>query len=184
MSQVYKTKSLGLNINNRFDWKDHIEHLVRRILPMSGMLWRLSRIVPRSVLYTIYYACIKSNISYMLIIWGQAPRYQMKTVLGIQERLLRALNCLKYLDSVKSYISVSILPIEYYAQYETILLVDKMKSKTSMYTIILLEQIKVYILNVLERLVNLFFTVTDSNSLMISQIILKVQSHYLILRNN
>lgn len=144
ISQVYKTKYLGLNINNKLDWKDHIEHVVKRISPMAGMLWRLSRIVPRSIMYKIYYAYINSNISYMLPIWGQAPRYQMKTVLGIQKRSLRALNCLKYLDSVKTFFSVNILPIEYYAQYETILLVYKMKNGFIKHSLTLTQNIDVH----------------------------------------
>lgn len=53
ISQVYKTKYLGLNISNDLSWNDHINHAARVTSSMSGMLWRMSRIIRRSILYKI-----------------------------------------------------------------------------------------------------------------------------------
>lgn len=144
ITQVYKTKYLGLFLNSYLSWNDHITNVLRKSSPMVGMLWRISRIAPRPILYKIYYAFINSNISYMLPIWGQSPRYQTQKVLGMQKRALRSLNSLKFLDSVKTYFTVQILPIEYYAQYETILLIYKMKNGLIKHNVTLIQNDQVH----------------------------------------
>jgi len=61
---------LGIVIDNRLNWKYHIENVTRKISKAICILSRLKHYLPRSCLKTIYDSLVNSHLNYGLLCWG------------------------------------------------------------------------------------------------------------------
>ena len=64
------TKFLGLILDDRFSYSDHVSQLVKQLSKIKGVLLKLSHVVPSFVIRKIYYALFYSRISYNITVWG------------------------------------------------------------------------------------------------------------------
>lgn len=75
------------------------------------------------------------SVSYLNPIWNCAPRYLLNWLLLLQKKALRNIHSLNFRDSVKSYFSGTILPIEYFNAYHTAVLIFSLKNDLIKHTI-------------------------------------------------
>ena len=61
---------LGIMLNETLSWKSHIEMEVKKISKVTGILYRLRKIFPENILFTLYNSLIISYINYGLLLWG------------------------------------------------------------------------------------------------------------------
>jgi len=61
VSKVSATKSLGVMIDDKLDWHNHIEKLTKKIASGIGALKRVRQLIPASTLHLIYQALIKPH---------------------------------------------------------------------------------------------------------------------------
>ena len=67
---VRSTKFLGLILDDRFSYSDHVSQLVKQLSKIKGVLLKLSHVVPSFVIRKIYYDLFYSRISYNITVWG------------------------------------------------------------------------------------------------------------------
>ena len=56
VSQVTTAKSLGVTIDNKLDWSNHIDKLTKKVASGIGAIKRIRHLVPRATLHLIYQA--------------------------------------------------------------------------------------------------------------------------------
>ena len=66
------TKYLGVLIDDKLLWKDHIQHINLKIRKGIGMLGKLKEIVTKSTLRTIYFSFVFPYLDYNLLNWSSA----------------------------------------------------------------------------------------------------------------
>ena len=59
ISEVYKHTNLGLIINDKLKWNDHISHIVEKALRRLNVISRYRLILPRSVLVNLYITMVR-----------------------------------------------------------------------------------------------------------------------------
>ena len=68
-------KYLVVYIDDKFTWKNQIDHLCRKFSKVCGMVCKLRRYVSLSItLKLVYYSLFNSNIQYSLLSWGRAAK--------------------------------------------------------------------------------------------------------------
>ena len=65
---------LGFNIHNDLSWNDHITSIIRKLSPKLGLFFRLQKFLPKSILTTLYFTLIQSQIDYCISSWGNSPQ--------------------------------------------------------------------------------------------------------------
>ena len=65
---VRSTKFLGLILDDRFSYSDHVSQLVKQLSKTKGVLLKLSHVVPSFVIRKIYYGLFYSRISYNITV--------------------------------------------------------------------------------------------------------------------
>ena len=70
IERVESFNYLGIMLNETLSWKSHIEMVGKKISKITGILYRLRKLFPENVLFTLYNSLIISYINYGLLLWG------------------------------------------------------------------------------------------------------------------
>jgi hypothetical protein len=70
LNLVSKVKYLGVWIDNRLKFRDHIDFLIKKCSAIVGILYKLKNVLPFSVKRVIYYSLVHSHFAYACEIWG------------------------------------------------------------------------------------------------------------------
>ena len=64
------TKFLGLWIDNKLKWREHVQKLLTKLQSKKALLQRSKNLLTAHARRILYFAQIQSNLSYGLLIWG------------------------------------------------------------------------------------------------------------------
>lgn len=101
VDEVSSTKYLGLIIDKKLNWKDHIELLVKKVNTASYALFKLSTVLKVDGLLTAYHGLVSSCLRYGVIFWGNSTDKEL--VFKAQKKSIRAMFKLLPTDSCKPY---------------------------------------------------------------------------------
>ena len=96
ISRVEHTKSLGLNIDDRLSWSNHIKDLCRKISSAIGALRRIRPLISQSTAVQIYNALIQPHFDYCAPVWDGLSSYLCEKLQKLQNRAARVIlqaNC-------------------------------------------------------------------------------------------
>jgi len=98
---VTKTVFLGIVIDDKLTWKEHITKLCNKISKGIGIIKKVRYKLQTKTLINLYYAFIYPYLIYCNTIWGNAAKVHMNQLLVLQKRVLRIMYNVKYRDSTK-----------------------------------------------------------------------------------
>ena len=70
ISEVHKTKFLGVIIDNKINWKDHVSYIAGKVSRGIGMMIKAKQYLQKEALVTLYYSFIYPYFTYCNHIWG------------------------------------------------------------------------------------------------------------------
>ena len=70
--ETYSQKHLGIALDNRLSFEDHLKMMLNKVNKTIGLLRKLHNILSRSALLTIYKSFIRPHLDYDDIIYDQA----------------------------------------------------------------------------------------------------------------
>ena len=91
-------KFLGVYIDSKLTWSDHICNISSQISKVVGILGRLKYVLPRNALRIIYLTLIYPHLNYCCAIWSAASRCQLNRLNILQKRAIRHITCSKARD--------------------------------------------------------------------------------------
>ena len=83
---------LGICLNQRMSWKNHINTTARKISRSIGILYRLKHFFPPHIKLMIYNTLILSHLNYGLLSW----RYNADRIYNLQKIYIRIIGLMKY----------------------------------------------------------------------------------------
>ena len=97
IARVKKTKFLGVYIDEKLSWLDHIDHICLKIRKSLGVIRKASRILDTDTLINLYYTMLYPYISYCHLVWGKAAAVHLKRISNLQKRAIRIITCQPWL---------------------------------------------------------------------------------------
>ena len=70
----HKQKFLGVIIDDKLKYKEHINSISNRVKRMNGLLWKLSHYIPRRISRKIYNSLIYPHLIYANEVWGKSSQ--------------------------------------------------------------------------------------------------------------
>ena len=67
-----KIKYLGLIVDNKLNWKAHINEFSKKLSCAVGLLYKVRNFCKTSILRSLYFHLFNSHLSYGLVVWGNA----------------------------------------------------------------------------------------------------------------
>ena len=70
IDEVKNTKFLGVIIDNKLTWKDHINYVAGKVSRAIGMIVKAKKYLRKEALLTLYYSFVYPYFTYCNHIWG------------------------------------------------------------------------------------------------------------------
>ena len=86
-------KFLGVILNTRLSWEDHITSVCSKVSRFVGILNRLKYELPNRILFALYNAFILSHLSYCNSVWGNTYSSHLHKLTLLQKKAIRI--CMK-----------------------------------------------------------------------------------------
>ena len=89
LSEVEKTKFLGVIIDNKLTWEHHIKYISGKIARGIGILIKAKDILNRDTLVTLYYSFVFPYYVYCNHIWGSSCSKHLRRLFVLQKKAIR-----------------------------------------------------------------------------------------------
>lgn len=89
LKRLDHTKFLGVYMDEKLNWNQHINHICGKISRGLGMISRVCRTMPFNVLLTLYYSLIYPYLLYCCVAWGGTSPTALQKLVVLQNRALR-----------------------------------------------------------------------------------------------
>jgi hypothetical protein len=121
IEQVDHIKYLGIVLDERLNWKNHVAQIKRYMYAVLRKFYFLKFICPLPVLRTVYYSIVNSKLQYGLSCWGGTYYSTLYPLMICQNKIIRIMCGAKKRDSAYPlYVTLNILPLRYLYIYRVL----------------------------------------------------------------
>lgn len=92
LEEVVLMSYLGLNIDNKLNWSEHINKMSNKILPMISAVYRCRDYLTKKTKDNVYNAYFLSHFRYLLPVWGMCSQINFNSVQVLQNKVLKVLH--------------------------------------------------------------------------------------------
>lgn len=122
-------KYLGLYIDKHLTFKQHIEKLKAKIIPLIGVFGRIAHLLPIEIKRGLYFSLVQSHLNYLIEIWGNTYITYLNDLQIIQNKVIKKLfNYNPDTPTKKLYQDLNLLKIRTLYEYNTCLLIYKIQN--------------------------------------------------------
>ena len=89
ISRVQSTKFLGVIIDDKLTWSEHISSITKTISRNTGVISRLRSFLPSSALISLYNTLVLPYLYYCNIIWAHTSNNRLHSLIITQKRAIR-----------------------------------------------------------------------------------------------
>ena len=107
------SKYLGVFIDDKLNFKSHIEHLVSKISKCIGILSKLRFLFNSSTLLLLYYSFFHSHLIFGIHLWGSTSQSHLSKLQKLQNKAIRIITNTKRKSPITSqFYKLKILKIQ------------------------------------------------------------------------
>ena len=122
IKQVSSTKFLGIIIDSKLNWKQHIAYIQNKISKITGILCKTRHYVSLKVSRMLYNALIYPYLHYGNIIWANTYQSNLDPLIKLQKKIIRIISFAGYKDHTPPIFNkLSILPFDQINEEKTAL---------------------------------------------------------------
>ena len=89
ITRVRATKFLGVIIDEKLTWKDHISLVRSKLAKTVGILYRVRHLLNRSALLILYCSLFLPYLTYCAEIWGNTYKSNTQCIFLLQKKIVR-----------------------------------------------------------------------------------------------
>lgn len=128
INRVNCTKYLGLLIDEKLSWSDHIVQIKNKLNRSIFALRKLCNVLPTKAKWAFFYSHILSHVSYLNPIWNSASQNHISSIKTCVNRAIKIIRKLPVLHHTDDLYSERLLPFNLYNKYNSILLMFKIQN--------------------------------------------------------
>ena len=103
IQETHSTKFLGVIFDKHLKFNEHIQYISTKISKSIGILYKLNKFLPHSVLKTIYLSLIQPYLTYGIVAWHGTTMNLTNILFTLQKKAIRAVNFLPYNTHTNDY---------------------------------------------------------------------------------
>ena len=131
IEQVEHTKFLGIVIDQKLDWSNHIAYINTKIAKGIGIICRAKKYFNKTALTNLYNAFVFPYLIYCVEVWGNTFSVHIQPLIKLQNKTVRIITHSHYKTSIdKLYSKTSILPFNILVTHRIGILMFKLSKGT------------------------------------------------------
>ena len=91
LKQIKSSKYLGLKIDAKLKFKDHIDYVCKKLIKYCAIFYRIRKIFHRKHLLQFYNAFVKTKIQYGILVYGCCKHTSLKPIFMLQKRIIKTI---------------------------------------------------------------------------------------------
>lgn len=127
--RVTSATFLGLTVDSKLNWHNHVEKLKRSINPIIFAIRRVRYVISEKTAWSMYYAFVHSKLTYLNPIWSSIGIGKQHELQVLQNRVVKCIKCLPRLYHTAALYDSKLLSFRVLIDYELLFLVFKIKCK-------------------------------------------------------
>ena len=96
IGRVSHTKFLGVQIDDKLNWKQHIDYIRKKLSKSSGILKKARKYLPKECLKNLYFTFVYPYFTYCIHVWGKTFSTYLDPIIKVQKRIIRIITHSKY----------------------------------------------------------------------------------------
>ena len=113
-----KAKYLGVFIDNKLTWKDHLKHINCKLRKGTGTLYKIRDFVPRNILKSLYYSFIQPYVDYNILDWSSTNTSNLECIRISLKKAVRIISFKHRQEhSAPLFKNLEILPLDHQITY-------------------------------------------------------------------
>ena len=101
IEQVYQIKYLGVIIDCKLQWKEHIKSVENKIAKSCGLISKIRHYVDQESLRKLYYAHVYSHLQYAVLAWGGSNMSRLHNMNKMHNKIIRLMSLTGSLKELK-----------------------------------------------------------------------------------
>ena len=127
IERVESYKCLGLIIDEKLSYDDHIEHVYKKCIGMVFAIRRIRNLITEKLAYQIYFAHIYSHLIFLNSLWSVTSKENVEKLFRMQKKCLKFIQKKDQLAPSSSLFSEKILPLPVMNDFNLLILAFKIK---------------------------------------------------------
>ena len=91
IKQVSTFKYLGVYLDDKLSWREHIQNLKTKLAKFAGVVYKLRNFATKKVLMMLYNALVGSCLRYGIRSWGSSSPQLLNTLQATQNKIIQAI---------------------------------------------------------------------------------------------
>ena len=113
LSKVSSIKYLGVIVDHKLTWIDHITYVKSKISKGIGIMYKARRYLNKISLKNLYHAYIYPYLTYCIEVWGSASKCHLNSLFLLQKKIIRIMTFSPYLAHTDPiFKDLTILPLD------------------------------------------------------------------------
>ena len=88
IKQVSEMKYLGVILDNKLNWHDHIQYVSTKLSKAAGIIFKFKRKMPQNVLMLLYHSLVATYLRYGIASWGAAKTSALAKLQCLQNKVV------------------------------------------------------------------------------------------------
>ena len=89
IDRVQSCKFLGVHIDEKLSWSDHVDHVCHKLRKSIGVLRKVSSVLDQSTLRTLYFTMMYPYLTYCHLLWGCTSVTNLTRIHRLQKKAVR-----------------------------------------------------------------------------------------------
>ena len=102
IDEVKSTKFLGVIIDDKLKWTEHIQSIKNKISKSIGILIKIRQYLDKVTLKNLYFTFVYPYLIYCVEVWGNACDTHLDPIIKIQKKCVRVITFSHYLEPTES----------------------------------------------------------------------------------
>ena len=113
IKQVTEIKYLGVILDNKLNWHNHIQYVCTKLAKAAGIIYRVRNKAPQNVLMLLYHSLVGTYLRYGVASWGSAKTTALSKLQALQNKVVRYItHSSKFTDVTNKYKTLGILRLD------------------------------------------------------------------------
>ena len=119
ISQVNCIRFLGVIIDSKLNWADHINMIKTKVSKAIGIIYKTRKLLDKCTLVTLYYSFVYPYLMYNIENWGMTFNIYLDSLFKLHKKVVSIICCVNYRDHTEPlFHNLKILPLSKIFAYQ------------------------------------------------------------------